>query len=77
LSGRSARAEGRWPAGLRRRAWRFWLRWFVFLNVVWLALISGFDWAETILGRLASAIAATAATAVRQTRLVFFHPRPS
>lgn len=49
----------------------------MFLNVLWLALISGFDRAETILGLLASAIAATAATAVRQTRLVSFHPRPS
>lgn len=56
---------------------RFWLGWFVVLNVLWLALISGFDVAETVLGVAASAIAATAATAVRHTRFVFFHPRPS
>jgi hypothetical protein len=58
-----------------RRNGRFWLGWFLALNVLWLAFISAFDVAETIFGVVASAIAATAATAVRQTGLVEFRPR--
>ena len=58
-----------------RRHGRFWLGWFVALNVLWLAFISAFVLAETVLGLFASAVAATAATAVRDTRLVEFRPR--
>jgi hypothetical protein len=58
-----------------RRNWRFWLGWFLALNVLWLAFIGAFDVAETIFGVFASALAATAATSVRQTGLVVFRPR--
>jgi multisubunit Na+/H+ antiporter MnhE subunit len=58
-----------------RRNGRFWLGWFLALNVLWLAFISAFDVAETVVGMVASAIAATAATAVRKTGLVEFRPR--
>jgi hypothetical protein len=54
---------------------RFWLGWFVALNVLWLALISAFDVAETVLGLGASALAASAATAVRGQGFVTFRPR--
>jgi multisubunit Na+/H+ antiporter MnhE subunit len=54
---------------------RFWLGWFVALNVLWLALISAFDVAETVLGLGASAVAASAATIVRRQRFVTFRPR--
>ena len=54
---------------------RFWLGWFVALNVLWLAFISAFDVAETVLGLVASALAATAATVVWQQRFVSFRPR--
>ena len=60
---------------LVRRNWRFWLGWFVPLNLLWLAFISAFDTTETVFGIFASALAATAATAVRQTGLVEFRPR--
>jgi hypothetical protein len=60
---------------LVRRNWRFWLGWFAALNVLWLAFISAFDPAETVFGIFASALAATAATAVRTTGLVEFRPR--
>jgi hypothetical protein len=61
----------------RRRSSRaiHWLAWFVALNGLWLIFISAFDLAETVLGLVASAIAATAASAVRETRLVHFRPR--
>jgi hypothetical protein len=54
---------------------RFWLGWFVALNILWLALISAFDVAETVLGLGASAVAASAATVVRRQRFVTFRPR--
>jgi hypothetical protein len=60
---------------LVRRTWRFWLGWFIPLNLLWLAFISAFDSAETVFGIFASALAATAATAVRQTGMVEFRPR--
>lgn len=53
----------------------FWLAWFVALNVLWLALISAFVFEEAVLGLFASALAATAAVAVREQRLVRFRPR--
>jgi hypothetical protein len=58
-----------------RRNWRFWLGWFVPLNVLWFVFIGSFDVAETVFGLFASAVAATAATAVRKTGLVEFRPR--
>jgi hypothetical protein len=54
---------------------RFWLGWFVGLNILWLALISAFDVWETVLGLAASAVAASAATVVRRQRFVTFRPR--
>lgn len=61
----------------RRRSSRavHWLAWCVALNVLWLVFISAFDAAETVLGLVASAVGATAASAVRETRLIHFHPR--
>lgn len=59
----------------RKGALAFWLGWFVALNVLWLAFISAFDLAETVLGLVASAIAATAAEVVHRQRLVAFHAR--
>ena len=53
----------------------FWLGWFVALNVLWLAFISAFDLAETVLGLCASAVAASAATVVWRERFVTFRPR--
>lgn len=58
-----------------RGNWRFWFGWFIPLNLLWFVFIGGFDVAETIFGLFASAIAATAATAVRRTGLVEFRPR--
>jgi multisubunit Na+/H+ antiporter MnhE subunit len=58
-----------------RRHARFWLGWFIPLNLLWLVFIGAFDVAETILGLFASAVAATAATSVRNTGLVDFRPR--
>jgi hypothetical protein len=60
----------------RKGALAFWLGWFVALNVLWLAFISAFDLAETLVGVVAAAIAATAATVVGQQGLVTFRPRP-
>lgn len=54
---------------------RAWLIWFAALNLLWLALISSFVLAEEVLGLFASALAATAAVAVRQQRLFRFRPR--
>jgi multisubunit Na+/H+ antiporter MnhE subunit len=61
----------------RRRSSRavHWLAWFAALNLLWLVFISAFDVAETLLGVVASAVAATAASAVRETRLIRFRPR--
>jgi multisubunit Na+/H+ antiporter MnhE subunit len=53
----------------------FWLGWFAVLNLIWLWLISAFVVSETILGIVASALAATAATAVREQALISFRPR--
>lgn len=53
----------------------FWLGWFAVLNLIWLWLISAFVLSEAILGLVASAIAATAATAVREQALISFRPR--
>ena len=61
-------------AGPSRAIW-FWTGWFLALNVLWLALISAFDVAETVLGLVASAAAATAVTAVRRQGFVTFRPR--
>jgi hypothetical protein len=54
---------------------RFWLGWFGVLNLIWLWLISAFVVSETILGIFASALAATAATAVREQAVISFRPR--
>jgi multisubunit Na+/H+ antiporter MnhE subunit len=54
---------------------RLWLAWFVGLNAVWLVLISAFVLEETLLGILASAVAATAAVAVGEQRPFRFRPR--
>jgi multisubunit Na+/H+ antiporter MnhE subunit len=52
-----------------------WLAWFAVLNVLWLVLISAWVVEEEILGLVASAIAATAAEAVRGQGVVGFRPR--
>jgi multisubunit Na+/H+ antiporter MnhE subunit len=54
---------------------RFWLGWFLALNLLWLALISAFDLAETLLGLGAAALGASAATVVYEQRFVTFRPR--
>jgi multisubunit Na+/H+ antiporter MnhE subunit len=54
---------------------RGWLIWFVALNALWLVFISAFVVAEEVLGVVASAIAATAAEAVREQGLTRFKPR--
>ena len=75
------RAEGkeRPAAGSGGVSWarrvRLWLVWFVGLNAVWLVLISAFVLEETLLGILASAVAATAAVAVGEQRPFRFRPR--
>ncbi len=56
---------------------RAWLIWFVVLNLLWLALISAWVTAEAVLGAFASALAATAAMAVRSQHLIVFKPRRS
>jgi hypothetical protein len=53
-----------------------WLAWFVAMNVLWLVFISAFVAAEAVLGIVASALAATAAEAVREQGLTRFKPRP-
>jgi hypothetical protein len=58
-----------------RRRVAGWLAWFAVLNVLWLVLISAWVLDEEILGLVASAIAATAAEAVREQGLVGFRPR--
>jgi multisubunit Na+/H+ antiporter MnhE subunit len=52
-----------------------WLAWFVALNVLWLVFISAWVWEEAILGLFASAVAATAAEAVREQGLSGFRLR--
>jgi multisubunit Na+/H+ antiporter MnhE subunit len=52
-----------------------WLAWFAALNVLWLVFISAWVWAEEVLGVVASAVAATAAEAVREQGLAGFRPR--
>ena len=54
---------------------RAWLAWFAVLNLIWLALISAWVTAEAVLGLFASALAATAAVAVRSQHLIVFRPR--
>jgi hypothetical protein len=53
-----------------------WLAWFAALNALWLVFISAFVVAEEMLGIVASAIAATAAQAVREQGLSGFRVRP-
>lgn len=53
-----------------------WLAWFAVLNVLWLVFIAAWVPAEEILGLVASAIAATAAEAVREHGLAGFRLRP-
>jgi multisubunit Na+/H+ antiporter MnhE subunit len=60
--------------GTRRRV-AGWLGWFAVLNVLWLVFISAWVIQEEVLGLLASAVAATAAEAVREQGLVGFRPR--
>jgi multisubunit Na+/H+ antiporter MnhE subunit len=52
-----------------------WLAWFAVLNVLWLVFISAWVVEEEILGLFASALAATAAEAVREQGIVGFRPR--
>ena len=52
-----------------------WLAWFAVLNLIWLVLISAWIPEEAILGVLASAVAATAAEAVREQGMAGFRPR--
>jgi hypothetical protein len=52
-----------------------WLAWFAVLNVLWLVFISAFVAAEALLGVVASAVAATAAEAVREQGLAGFRLR--
>jgi multisubunit Na+/H+ antiporter MnhE subunit len=63
------------PAPRSRRRVVGWLAWFAVLNVLWLVFISAWVIEEEILGLFASAIAATAAEAVREQGLVGFRPR--
>jgi hypothetical protein len=63
-------------AGWARRA-RAWVLWFVVLNALWLVFISAFVVEETVLGMLASAVAATAAVAVGEQEPMRFRPRPA
>lgn len=65
-----SRRKSRW-----RRRTIAWLIWFAALNLLWLLLISSFVPEEEILGLFASAIAATAAVAVAEQRVVAFRPR--
>jgi hypothetical protein len=53
-----------------------WLAWFAALNALWLVFISAFVLAEEVLGVVASAVAATAAQAVREQGLTGFRVRP-
>jgi multisubunit Na+/H+ antiporter MnhE subunit len=68
-----SRREQTAPRSRRRVAG--WLAWFAVLNVLWLVFISAWVVEEEILGLFASAIAATAAEAVREQGLVGFRPR--
>ena len=52
-----------------------WLAWFAVLNLLWLVLISAWVLEEAILGLFASAVAATAAEAVREQGLAGFRLR--
>jgi multisubunit Na+/H+ antiporter MnhE subunit len=52
-----------------------WLAWFGALNVLWLVFISAWVWEEAVLGLFASAVAATAAEAVREQGVAGFRPR--
>jgi hypothetical protein len=61
------------PSWVRRAV--TWLIWFLCLNALWLVLISAFVLEETLLGILASAVAATAAVAVTQQQPLRFRPR--
>ena len=54
---------------------RAWIAWFVVLNLIWIALIDGVILAEEVLGACASAVAATAAVALRRQRIFRFQPR--
>jgi hypothetical protein len=75
-----AKGNDRPAAGRRGPDWgrraRAWIVWFVCLNAIWLVLISAFVLEETLLGILASAVAATAAVAVGEQRPLSFRPRP-
>lgn len=53
----------------------WWLAWFAVLNLLWLVFISAWILEEAILGIIASAVAATAAEAVREQGLAGFRPR--
>jgi hypothetical protein len=53
-----------------------WLAWFVVLNALWLVFIAAWVLDEEVLGLVASAIAATAAEAVREQGLAGFRLRP-
>jgi hypothetical protein len=52
-----------------------WLAWFLVLNALWLVFISAWVVAEAVLGVFASAVAATAAEAVREQGVAGFRPR--
>jgi hypothetical protein len=56
---------------------RTWLLWFGALNLLWLVFISAWVLEEEALGLLASGVAATAAAAVAEQRLLEFRPRPA
>jgi hypothetical protein len=53
----------------------FWWGWFAAVNLLWLWLISAWVDSEAVLGLFASALAATAATAVREQGMIPFRPR--
>jgi hypothetical protein len=52
-----------------------WLAWFAALNLLWLLLISAWIPEEAVLGLFASAVAATAAEAVREQPIAGFRLR--
>ncbi len=64
----------RMPPGPRGRVVA-WLAWFAALNLLWLVFISAWVLEEAILGVFASAVAATAAEAVREQGVAGFRFR--
>ncbi len=56
---------------------RIWVGWWTALAVIWLLLVGSFHYDELIVGAAASAVAATAATAVHHRGYIRFWPQAS